>query len=291
MGFALAQVAQCLLRNGIGQHFHHPTPRLEDRDMEDDPEDWFHVFCKDYGSDIYIIKDYYYDATYEITSSRLEDPSFDLIQWFIHQSTQSPITSADGVGSGFDTPVDRSQSQSFTIPPKASELEEEVFQLVSRTLQRCEPYPGDSHISGMPYRFVVKQYTPSTVCREKTFSIIDRFRNFEILLPFSWLLERSFHLPYWVATQLRNECAGQSGSYISMGHWNNIHYGSIEQYPSPRLVEQAIESLLNSYSPYKEDSRYPGLAQCPDRFTLEFNLSDTIIVHDKYWTLVSLTVN
>lgn len=76
MGAAIDTVATKLLMDGIQSHFPCTNPGL-------DPEARFYVHQADYGSEEYIINDIDLNNFPRIAKSQLEDPYFDLIEWYV----------------------------------------------------------------------------------------------------------------------------------------------------------------------------------------------------------------
>jgi hypothetical protein len=76
MGSAPDYVATRVLTNAVEMHFPSVNPDL-------DPESQFYVHQKDFGSIDYIIKDLYFRLQTWISKTWLEEPTFDLVHWYL----------------------------------------------------------------------------------------------------------------------------------------------------------------------------------------------------------------
>lgn len=74
-------VTQKLLQNGINSHFPNTKPDTWS-------DDWFFMYLQNYGSTTYVITNDDLGLKLEIDLSMLENPKFNLINWYYHHATR-----------------------------------------------------------------------------------------------------------------------------------------------------------------------------------------------------------
>ena len=145
----LVLVATSLLRSGIHAHYPNANPETE-------MDDRFFIHLKDYGCSTYVVIDTDLDVRLEIDHGLLEQPEFDLINWYLDRVTEDGLfnkkyielhvhryTSAPGeklhlLDDPFELAGGRSLGDNITLSDEVS-----VMRNMLRTLERCAPYPGD----------------------------------------------------------------------------------------------------------------------------------------------------
>ena len=98
MDYAISLVATKLLTNGITSSY--PCTKL---DL--DPEDQFYVHLADYGSTEYIINDIYLELFPCLPANLLEDPSFDLVDWYRQYVDETRAFESQYIKTPMDQPI------------------------------------------------------------------------------------------------------------------------------------------------------------------------------------------
>ena len=207
----IALVTRNTLQRGIHSHF----PNVK-------PETWselrFFVHLKDYGSTTYVIIDEDLEMTLEIDLSFLENPKFNLIEWYvIHVNTEGkfyekyvryhrfgyqPMSKADTGPSEYLCCIIASKNLRIE---DTTELEESsIMKQMLTVLERCSPYPGDGAFSrpiDPTYRLGTSRFILNLIdmLEQKLVCIYDRVQEIETYL--WWTLARwnQFSLGKWYA--------------------------------------------------------------------------------------------
>ena len=191
-------VATHLLQNGINSYFPNVKPDMES-------EFRFFVHLKDWGSSLYVIHDDDLDLQVEIDKELLDNPDFNLIQWYFTHAM------ADGrfhnqyvmYHKHHYWPVPDGFKDEFYKSSKLGVIQKELWSIemipvtmskIQDILNKYEFYPGDDAVlspidptynDGDP-RFRLVSVKNDCLC------IYDRIRGFEAYL--SWNIARSFPL-------------------------------------------------------------------------------------------------
>jgi hypothetical protein len=209
-------VTTSLLKSGVQTFF----PNAQPGSWTDDR---FFVYLKDYGSSTYIIVDDDLGIELEIELEILENPRFNLIDWYLEHAITKGEFHKKYVEEHVQT-YRRDTSITSTTPiPIPRTVREEVTALrkMKKTLERCAPFPGDdlpkypvdpTFRKGQP-RFEVELIDvaePQSVC------IYDRVQGYETYL--SWELANwdQFSLGKWYAER----CAVNRDDALP---WNTAH--------------------------------------------------------------------
>ena len=195
-------VATHLLQSGINTYF--PNTRTSTW-----MDDRFFIYLKDYGSTTYIIVDDDLKLTTEIDLNLLEDPKFNLIQWYLAKIRernlfhQSYIKYHEKRFHYCDRDMIENSGLKWYISVKT------IMTDMANVLERCAPYPGDN-ISNYPVDITYKQdgshrsrfnLDVIDLITHKLLYVYDRQQGFDSFLLWDIAIWNRFSIGKWYAEQ------------------------------------------------------------------------------------------
>ena len=199
-------IARNLLFNSIHSHFPNVKPYTKS-------ESRFLIHQKDFDSEshTYVIIDNDLDLTVEINKVLLENPKFNLIQWYLRYVMKDRNYYEKyiryhkylyhAIPKGHEDPYIDLPNLEFDEEDSEEENEfcEEIIKKVRDTLERCQPYPGDDTPIDSTYdinqnRFIIDQFN-DIIC------VYDRVQGFEAYLSWNIFSWNEFSIAKWFVEQ------------------------------------------------------------------------------------------
>ena len=205
----LVLVTQHVLRNGINDYY----PSVKNGSWRDDR---FFVYLKDYGSTTYVIIDDDLDLKVEIDKLDLENPEFDLVEWYVKQietycsyykkylkfqrNQYKPVLSNED-----KLLTDKLNRLRSNATSRA--IEGIVLRQIQEVLERCVPFPGDnqvvhpadpSYLRDGESRFVLEIID---LIDHQLVYFYDRLRGFDTFLSWEIANWAQFSIGKWFAEQ------------------------------------------------------------------------------------------
>jgi hypothetical protein len=204
----IALVTFHLLRNGVSSHFPNTSP-------DSWTDDRFFVFLKDYDSTTYIIIDDDLDIRTEIDLSNLENPNFDLINWYkAHVEMEGAFCDKYIIkheGAYCQTPQTAPVTMHARVKPSSMREEVTLLKNVVETLERCSPYPGDDlpqHPVDPTYRPEQKRFEMDLIdaVDQQLVYVYDRVQGCENFLTGDLACWDQFSIGKWYAEHCAVNC-------------------------------------------------------------------------------------
>ena len=185
------------------------------------------MYLKDYGSSKYVIMDDDLELILEIELDVLEDPEFNLIEWYLAYATDNDLFYKKYTENHMReySPGEINDATSVRIPYEStvSTLRREmaILEQINDVLERCVPYPGDDNPSfpidptcgKFGHRFALDVID---TLDQKLLYVYDHFQGMEVFLAWDLASWDQFSLGKWYAEQ----CAIQNDRETP---WEDAH--------------------------------------------------------------------
>ena len=211
----LVLVTQHVLKSGINDYY----PNIKTRTWR---EDRFFVHQKDFGSSIYEIIDDDLELVADIDKSNLENPEFDLIDWYIKHIELTCNFYKDYLrrqrnrynpGRYDEKELYTGKTNRLRGYTASTKKREVVLEQIQGVLERCSPFPGDERVrrpaDSAYYRSNESRFVMDIIdlSDHQLVYIYDRFQGFDAFLSWEIASWNKFSIGKWYAERcaLQNE--------------------------------------------------------------------------------------